>query len=268
MLAFANAKINLGLHITARRADGYHQLETVFHPVRLYDIVEITDAAQTGFQSRGIAIPGELADNLCLRAFQLLKDEFRLAPQQITLFKNIPVGAGLGGGSSDAAFLLKLINSKFNLGLQTYQLEAYAARLGADCPFFIRNETVFAAGTGNEFSPVKTSLSGYHITLVKPDVHVSTAEAYSLVRPAKPDFSLLETLLLPVQEWQGKVKNDFEPFIFRKYPEIAHIKQTLYDSGATFALMSGSGSSVFGLFENEIRIPQLETANQVFYTKP
>lgn len=268
MLAFANCKINLGLNITARRADGYHELETIFYPVKLYDVVEVNAAEHTSCQIRGLDIPGNGEDNLCLKAFRLLQKEFNLPEQQITLLKNIPIGAGLGGGSADAAFLLKLINSKFNLGITETELEQYAGTLGADCPFFIKNKAVYAAGIGDEFTAVNVDLSAYQITIVKPPVHISTAEAYGAIRPATPAVSLNNLVNLPVSEWKGKVKNDFETPVFRKYPEIAQIKQMLYDSGATFALMSGSGSSVFGIFENEVRLPELEQNNLVFYTRP
>ncbi len=268
MLAFANCKINLGLNITARRADGYHELETIFYPVKLYDVVELNAAEHTSCHIRGLDIPGNGEDNLCLKAFHLLQKEFNLPEQQITLLKNIPIGAGLGGGSSDAAFLLKLINSKFDLGITETELEQYAGTLGADCPFFIKNKAVYAAGIGDEFAAVNVDLSAYQITIVKPPVHISTAEAYGAVRPAVPPISLKDVINLPVSEWKGKVKNDFESPVFQKYPEIAQIKQMLYDSGATFALMSGSGSSVFGIFENKVRLPALEQNNIVFYTRP
>lgn len=268
MLAFANAKLNLGLHVTARRADGYHELETIFHPVKLYDVVEITDAPVTSFVLKGIEIPGDQADNICIRAFELLQKDFNLPGQQITLLKNIPVGAGLGGGSADAAFVLKLLNTKFKLDLSPVQLESYAAKLGADCAFFIRNETVYASGVGNEFSAIEVDLSAFQVVLVKPDIHVSTAEAYASIQPKRPEQSLRDLISLPVSEWSGKVLNDFEIPIFEKYPEIAEIKQKLYEAGATFALMSGSGSSVFGLFEKETRIPELEKKHHVFYIRP
>ena len=168
MLAFANAKINLGLYVTEKRSDGYHNLETVFYPVKINDVIEITDAGKTTCQIKGIDIPGSTADNICLKAYELLKKDFDLPTQQITLLKNIPVGAGVGGGSSDAAFLIKLLNDKFQLGLNTHQMEDYARQLGADCAFFINNKPVFAEGKGDEFSEIKIDLSGYKIVLVKP----------------------------------------------------------------------------------------------------
>lgn len=265
MLAFANAKINLGLNVIEKRADGYHNLETVFYPVKLYDVVEITDAAETSCQIRGIDIPGEMTDNICLRAFKLLQRDFGIPAQLITLLKQIPVGAGLGGGSADAAFLVKLLNAKFKLGLTVQAMEDYAGELGADCPFFIKDEPVFAAGKGDQFSPVNIDLSGYFMVLVKPPVHVSTAAAFGTLQPAFPETGLKELIQLPVSEWEKSLKNDFEQSVFSRYPEISQIKEQLYHAGATFALMSGSGSSVFAIFEGAVTLPQLEKDNKVFY---
>ncbi len=265
MLAFANAKINLGLNVIEKRADGYHNLETVFYPVKLYDALEITDAAETSCQIRGIDVPGALTDNICLKAFRLLQKDFDLPAQQITLLKHIPVGAGLGGGSADGAFLIKLLNTKFKLGLTVAAMQDYALMLGADCPFFIRDEPVFATGIGDQFSPLTLDLSVYFMVLVKPPVHVSTAEAYGRLQPAFPEVGLKELIRLPVSEWKRSLKNDFEKPVFSKYPEISQIKDQLYHAGATFALMSGSGSSVFAIFEEAVTLPQLEKDNKVFY---
>lgn len=265
MLAFANAKINLGLYVTEKRPDGYHNLETVFYPVKINDVIEITDAEKTTCQIKGIDIPGDAEDNICLKAFELLKKDFDLPAQQITLLKNIPVGAGLGGGSSDAAFLIKLLNDKFELGLNTGQMEDYARQLGADCAFFINNKPVFAEGKGDEFSEVKVDISGYRIVLVKPPVHVSTADAYGGIAPHKSGASLKELIQLPLKDWKLNIKNDFESTVFSKFPEIALVKQALYHEGAIFAAMSGSGSSVFAIFENEVKLPGLEKDNKVFY---
>jgi len=265
MLTFANAKINLGLHITEKRPDGYHNLETIFYPARVYDTVEITSAGETSCIIRGIDIPGEVTDNICLQAYDLLKNDFDLPALQITLLKNIPVGAGLGGGSADAAFLIKLVNKKFELGLTENTMEDYARQLGADCAFFIRNQPVYAEGRGDQFSAVATDLSSKFLVLVKPPVHVSTADAFGGLRPSPPVNPLKELIQLPVSEWKGNIKNDFEDTIFLKYPEISQIKRDLYHAGATFALMSGSGSSVFAIFEHAVTLPDLEKTNRVFY---
>ncbi|MBC7566150.1 MAG: 4-(cytidine 5'-diphospho)-2-C-methyl-D-erythritol kinase [Pedobacter sp.] len=265
MLAFANAKINLGLQVTEKRADGYHNLETVFYPLKINDVVEITDAPVTSFVSSGISIPGDAADNLCLKAYHALKKDFDIPSQQITLLKNIPIGAGLGGGSSDAAFLVKLLNDKFSLGLSILEMEDYVRPLGADCAFFIRNKPVNAEGKGDEFSPVELNLSAYEIVLVQPHVQVSTADAYRGIIPSVPSSSVKDLIHLPLDDWKSYIFNDFETTIFKKYPQIEKVKRDLYHSGAIFALMSGSGSSVFGIFAGKVKLEALERENKVFY---
>jgi len=265
MLTFANAKINLGLNLTEKRADGYHNLETIFYPIKLNDVVEIIDADETNCVIKGIDIPGDAEDNICLKAFKTLQKDFDLPHQQIILLKNIPVGAGLGGGSADAAFLIKLVNDKFTLGLSIEKMQDYARVLGADCAFFIENKPTFAFGKGDEFEDLKIDLSNYFMVLVKPEIHVSTAEAYSKVRVKQPTTSLKELINLPLSEWKGNIVNDFEISVFERYPEIDEIKTKLYAAGATFALMSGSGSSIFAIFERKVDLPELEKDNLVFY---
>jgi len=265
MLTFANAKINLGLNLTEKRADGYHNLETIFYPIKLNDVVEIIDADETNCVIKGIDIPGDAEDNICLKAFKTLQKDFDLPHQQIILLKNIPVGAGLGGGSADAAFLIKLVNDKFTLGLSIEKMQDYARVLGADCAFFIENKPTFAFGKGDEFEDLKIDLSNYFMVLVKPEIHVSTAEAYSKVRVKQPTTSLKELINLPLSEWKGNIVNDFEILVFERYPEIDEIKTKLYAAGATFALMSGSGSSIFAIFERKVDLPELEKDNLVFY---
>lgn len=265
MLTFANAKINLGLFLTEKRADGYHNLQTVFYPIKIHDVVELVDAEETSMLIKGIDIPGDTNDNLCLKAFKTLQADFNLPHQQIILLKNIPVGAGLGGGSSDAAFLVKLVNQKFKLGLSDEQMEAYVRPLGADCAFFIKNKPTYAFAKGDEFEELAIDLSTYYLVLVKPPVHVSTAQAYSKVKVKQPSTSLKDLIHLPLQDWQAHVLNDFEPSVFANYPQIDEIKTKLYQSGAKFALMSGSGSSVFAIFEKEVKLPGLEKDNLVFY---
>ncbi|MCD0489398.1 4-(cytidine 5'-diphospho)-2-C-methyl-D-erythritol kinase [Pedobacter sp. MC2016-14] len=265
MLAFANAKINLGLNITEKRPDNYHNLETVFYPVKIYDVLELLDAEETSCAIKGIDVPGAVSDNICLKAYRLLQEDFSLPAQQIVLLKNIPVGAGLGGGSSDAAFLIKLANDKFKLGLSVSQMEDYARKLGADCAFFIQNKPLYAFEKGDQFKELNIDLSKYYLVLVKPSVHVSTADAYALLKPALPVEGLKELIHLPLKDWKNHVKNDFEEAMFIKYPEIAIVKEQLYQAGATFALMSGSGSSVFAIFEHEVALPELEIKNRVFY---
>jgi 4-diphosphocytidyl-2-C-methyl-D-erythritol kinase len=261
MISFPNAKINLGLNIVSKRPDGYHNIETVFYPVPLRDALEIVPASPsrrdvarrvsttTTFTQTGIPIAGDTRDNLVMKAYQLLKAQYEIPEIAVYLQKNIPFGAGLGGGSADAAFMLKLLNDFAELHLSPEQLEEFAARLGADCPFFIQNKPVFAEGTGTVFSPVQLSLSGYYLSLVKPEVHVSTQEAYAGVKPQTPKESIRDIICDPVSTWKDRLVNDFETSIFARFPEIGEVKQKMYDQGAIYASMSGSGSSVFGLFE-------------------
>lgn len=266
MLNFANAKINLGLSLVGKRTDGYHNLETVFYPVKIYDAIELIDAQKTEIELCGITIPGQADDNLCLQVFRNLQKDFKLPHQKIVLLKNIPVGAGLGGGSADAAFLLKLINQKFALQLTDTQLENYARKFGSDCAFFIRNKPCFAFEKGDVFEDLAAlNLTNYFMVLVKPPIHVSTAEAYRDVEIKKTEKSLKELIHLPVSEWKTLIKNDFEPSVFKKYPLVEAIKTSLYDAGALFSLMSGSGSAVFGIFEHPVQLPDLEKHNLVFY---
>lgn len=260
MICFPNAKINLGLHIVSRRPDGYHNLETVFYPIGLKDALEIipmgaeTISAATEeyrFFQTGIHIRGIADDNLAVKALKLLRDGKEIPPIDIHLLKKIPSGAGLGGGSSDAAFMLKLLNDTFSLDCSDDELMHAAAQLGADCPFFIKNKPAFATGTGNELEEINLDLSNYFFVLVKPDISVPTKEAYSMITPGKPENSLGEIVRQPVSLWKEWMKNDFETPVFRKHPEIRDIKHQLYDLGAVYASMSGSGSSVFGFFTEE-----------------
>ncbi|MEG1659283.1 MAG: 4-(cytidine 5'-diphospho)-2-C-methyl-D-erythritol kinase [Bacteroides sp.] len=261
MITFPNAKINLGLNITGLRADGYHNLETVFYPVPLEDALELhplpdSDHQKCRLHCSGIAIDGNPEDNLVVKAYHLLDEEFHLPPVNIHLFKHIPSGAGLGGGSSDAAFMLKLLNERFALNLTVEQLEGFAATLGADCAFFIRNKPTFATGVGNVFSPIALSLAGYQLLIVKPDIFVSTREAFAKITPHQPLLPLREVIARPVTAWKEHLVNDFEASVFPQHPAISQIKETLYQQGAVYAAMSGSGSSVFGLFRSETELPE------------
>ena len=249
MICFPNAKINLGLNVVSKRPDGYHNIETVFYPIPVKDALEIVNAEKLSFTQTGIQVDAPIEKNLVIKALNLLKTHYEVPPLEIHLLKAIPFGAGLGGGSADAAFMLKLLNDFCKLNIQNDELEKIAATIGADCPFFIRNIPVFATGTGNIFEPVELSLKGYHLCLIKPDVAVSTPEAYSLVTPAAPVLSLKEVVNRPVSEWKKVMINDFEQSVFTKHPVIGQIKEALYKAGAVYASMSGSGSSVFGLFE-------------------
>ncbi len=250
MISFPNAKINIGLNVVEKRPDGYHNLETIFYPVKLADGLEMIESDKAEFTSSGIKIDSSPENNLVFKAYQLLKQDFNLPPVKLHLHKVVPFGAGLGGGSSDAAFTLKMLNSWFNLKLSNAHLEKYAAKIGADCPFFIENKPTFAHGIGDRFEPFEIDLSNYKIVIVKPNISVSTPEAYRNIIPAKPDFNLREINRIPIEDWKELVKNDFENSVFPIYPEIENLKNILYDLGAVYASMSGSGSAVFAIFRH------------------
>ncbi|GFH84835.1 4-(cytidine 5'-diphospho)-2-C-methyl-D-erythritol kinase [Bacteroides acidifaciens] len=271
MIVFPNIKINLGLSITEKRPDGYHNLETVFYPVALEDALEIRALPEADkkitLHQYGMEITGNPEDNLVAKAYSLLDKEFHLPPVEIHLYKHIPSGAGLGGGSSDAAFMLKLLNGHFHLNLSEEQLEIYAATLGADCAFFIKNKPVYAEGIGNIFSPIELSLKGYQIMIVKPDVFVSTREAFANIHPHHPEYPVKEVIRRPVAEWKDTLINDFEASVFPQHPVIGEIKKELYNQGALYASMSGSGSSVFGLFAPDAALPEINRKSNSFCFK-
>jgi len=249
MISFPNAKINLGLNITEKRADGFHNLETVFYPVGWSDVLEFVISSEFRFTTSGIPIPGDPESNLVVKAYRIFKEEFGLPAVKIHLHKNIPFGAGLGGGSSDAAFMLRMLNRTFELHLSDEKLIGYAAKLGSDCPFFILNKPVFATGRGELMNIVNMTLNGLFLLLVKPPFEVSTAKAFQGIVPRKSEIPLMEILSLPVHFWKDKVVNQFESSVFQAYPETGHIKEQLYNLGAIYASMSGSGSCVFGIFD-------------------
>lgn len=248
MIAHPNCKINLGLNIIARRPDGYHDIETVFYPVPLCDELSVVPSSEEQFEAEGIPVAGNPSDNLVMKVVQLLRDNgYHVPTLSIKLRKQIPSGAGLGGGSSDAAHMMLLLNSMCELHLSPARMKEMLRTLGADCPFFIENAPVFAQGIGDQFSPVSLDLSGWHLTLVKPDVSVSTKEAYALVEPHKPNTPINQIVNIPVEEWKECLVNDFEVSVFTRRPVIGRIKERLYQKGAVYASMSGSGSSVFAL---------------------
>ena len=271
MLTFPNGKINLGLNITEKRPDGYHNLETVFYPIPIEDALEINllheGSRKYCLHQAGIEIAGEAENNLVVKAYKLLDELFDLPPVDIHLFKHIPSGAGLGGGSADAAFMLKLLNEKFNLALSIESMEDYASRLGADCAFFIRNAPTYSEGIGNVFSPVSLSLKGYQLWLVKPDIFVSTRDAFSQIKPHRPERPLKETIQLPVEEWRNCMVNDFEESVFPQFPAIREIKEEMYRQGAVYASMSGSGSSVYGIFKPIASLPDIDFGKEAFVYK-
>lgn len=253
MLLLPNCKINIGLNIVARRPDGYHDLETVFYPIPLRDNLEFKEITDSDEPYRlvtgGVPIEGKAEDNLIVKVYLSLKEEFHLPALELFLYKHIPMGAGLGGGSSDAAAMMTGLNEAYSLGMSHEEMEQRMARFGADCAFFVRNRPAYATGIGNILSPVSLSLKGKYIVLVKPDTFVSTKEAYAHVVPKPADCPLPEALAQPIESWRLSVRNDFEASVFPQHPELAAVKQTLYDMGALYAAMSGSGSTLFGIFD-------------------
>jgi 4-diphosphocytidyl-2-C-methyl-D-erythritol kinase len=249
MIVYPNAKINIGLNVLEKRVDGYHELSSVFYPVKdLCDILEILPSTEFSFSSSGIEIPGE--GNICTKAFEMLKQDFDIDNVKIHLHKQIPIGAGLGGGSADGAFMLKAMNTLFDLKLSTAQLEKYALQLGADCPFFIENIQKYVQGIGEKMSGVDLDLSPYVLKFIFPELHISTVEAYGDITPKTPETNLLELINQPIENWTGKVNNDFEFSAFKKYPQLAKMKSQLYTDGALYASMSGSGSVLYGVFNS------------------
>lgn len=261
MITFPNAKINIGLNITEKRVDGFHNIQSVFYPVSLCDALEVienTDVTITDkitFSFSGIEIPGNATDNLCALAYHLISQDYSLPPMKVHLHKHIPIGAGLGGGSADAAFFIRLLNDKFQLGLAWGEMHNYARQLGSDCSFFVSNKPAFAEGKGDVYESIKLDLSKYYLALVYPNIHINTAKAYSGTKPKTPTRSLENDILnIPLHQWKDTIHNDFEDSVFVQFPEIKKIKEQLYSSGAIYAAMSGSGSTVYGIFENSPKL--------------
>ena len=263
MILRANCKINIGLDILRRREDGFHNLETVMIPVSdLYDIVEVEKADEAStFEQKGLAVDCDIEQNLCVKALRLMQRLYGIGEAKIALDKRVPFGAGLGGGSSDATAVILALNELYNLGLSKDRWVEIAAMLGSDTAFFVHNTPQLCTGRGEKMTPIELPLKGYYIAVAKPAVGVSTKEAYSGVKPALPEVRLSEALTAPIAEWQGVVKNDFEPHICEAYPIIAELKQRMKDAGAIYASMSGSGSAVFGIFAEE---PTLDIEGDIF----
>lgn len=252
MISFPNAKINLGLNIVERRDDGYHNIETVFYPVPLTDVLEIVPATgDASLTCYGNVVDCPVEKNLVMKAYRLMQQHYGLPPVAMHLYKRIPDGAGLGGGSSDAAHAMLMLNSMFDLHVSDAELAAMAATLGADCAFFIYNRPMMATGIGDVLTPIDVDLKGKTLLLVKPPMGVDTRTAYSRVTPHVPDIALSSTIALPVAAWDGLLVNDFEVSVFAALPQLWLIKARLLDAGALYAAMSGSGSTVFGIFDSD-----------------
>lgn len=260
MILHANCKINLGLDILRRREDGFHDLETVMLPVReLYDVVEVERVEGcSAFEQQGLAVDCDAEDNLCMRALRLMQQLYGVGEARIRLEKRVPFGAGLGGGSSDATAVILAVNELYGLGLSEERLVEIAAMIGSDTAFFVRNTPQLCTGRGEKMQPIDLPLEGLFLAIAKPEDGVSTKEAYAGVTPAIPQVRLAEALQRPIEEWQGGIKNDFEPHIFAAHPAIAELKQKMLDAGAVYASMSGSGSAVFGIFRAK---PKIEVTN-------
>ena len=256
MIVFPNCKINLGLHILQKREDGFHELETVFYPIVLQDALEIvqhpTPVTAIEFSGSGLTVEGNMSDNICVKAYHLLKKDFPHLPSiRMHLHKAIPMGAGLGGGSADGAFALSLLNQKFNLGLNKQSLISYALQLGSDCPFFIMNTPCYATGRGENLEPISLDLSPYKFVIVNPQIHVNTGWAFSQITLGAGKKSIKEIIQTPKENWKQSLKNDFEEAVFGYHPEIKDIKTALYKTGAIYSSMTGSGSTVYGIFEKD-----------------
>ncbi|MBK5202822.1 MAG: 4-(cytidine 5'-diphospho)-2-C-methyl-D-erythritol kinase [Prolixibacteraceae bacterium] len=250
MITYPFSKINIGLQIIGKRDDGFHNLETIFYPVELQDALEIVESKKFHFGTNRPEM-GSFDNNLVVKAYHLLKKDYNLPPVDIFLYKRIPAGAGLGGGSSDASHTILMLDKLFCLGMNTEKKNKYALSLGSDCPFFLENKPVFATGRGEITEEISIRLNKYNIILVSPNTSISTKEAYCHISVKKEKYSLKEIIQLPPEKWKEKITNNFEEYVFSKYPETSKIKNTLYEHGACFSLMSGSGSSVYGIFKKK-----------------
>lgn len=252
MKIYPNAKINIGLNIVKKREDGYHDLETVMYPIPLYDELEIEEDDKLSFETEGIKLEDDGKENLVVRAYRLMAERYPIKPVRIHLIKNIPSGAGLGGGSADAAFMLKALIELFSLDINNEELKHIASRLGADCAFFIENRPMMCRGIGDQMSPVDVNLEKCKLLLVKPAIHISTAEAYRGCRPAQWSTTLQDIITSPMEIWKNCLKNDFEQQVFALHTELEVLKKRIYDSGAIYAAMTGSGSALYGIYKDRI----------------
>lgn len=251
MIVFPHGKINLGLNIIQKRQDGYHDIESVFYPVPCRDVLELRKAEELSFHYHGTKIPGDPLKNSCRLVYDKMSEHYKLPPIEVHLLKCIPMGAGLGGGSADASFLISALNDLFEIGLSIGEMESVALEVGSDCPFFIRPKVAFCEGRGERMTPIELDLSGKQLLLVSTGQHVSTAWAYGQMNAVKPESSCLEIVQQGLSSWRENLSNDFEPIVFEKYPNLARIKSKCYEAGARYASMSGSGSSMYALFDED-----------------
>ncbi len=270
MIVFPNAKINLGLNILRKREDNYHDLQSIFLPIDLSDALEVVeDKSISGYEfySSGLKIDAEAENNLVVKAYKLLKNDFDLPAVKIHLHKKIPFGAGIGGGSADASFMLRLLNEMFALQLKDEVLEKYAVRIGADCPFFIKNTPALVTGIGDKLQPIDVDFSDFKILLIKPQMNINTSKIFGEITPSLDAPNILQALSSPISNWKKLFKNDFENVIFERHHEIKEIKNKLYEAGAFYASMSGSGSVVFAFFEDKIKYPTIKFPCDFFECK-
>lgn len=271
MIIFPGSKVNLGLRITERLENGYHSLESIFLPIHFSDILEIipkNDDSPSSFHYSGIKIDGEPINNLIYKAWDLLNKEFALPPIEVYLHKLVPMGAGIGGGSADATAMLKLLNQEFKLQLNDSQLKDHAKKLGADCPFFIANSASYVEGIGDKIQAINIDLSSYHFYLIAPGIHINTAEAFENCIPQKSEVSLAAIInSKDIRLWKDYIFNDFEDYAFKKHPELKRIKEQHYNNGAIYASMTGTGSSIYGIYEKEIPLSEFPSTYRTYYEK-
>ena len=259
MISFPNAKINLGLHVTEKRTDGYHNIDSCFYPVPIKDALEVLKAKDDGISISGLEVAGDKYDNLIWTAYKLLKADFNIDSISVHLLKKIPMGAGMGGGSADGAFMLKMLNSLFELNLSKKQLEHYALKLGSDCPFFIENTPKYVTGRGEILAPIQVDLSGYWLGLIFPNLHISTAEAYGGIKPNAERKSVKEIIEnQPIEQWKDILANDFEQSIFANHPELMAYKKFLYENNTIYTSMTGSGSTLYAIFNKKEQLDVID----------
>ena len=251
MILFPPAKINLGLNVLHKRSDGYHEIDTCMIPIDLTDVLEVLPSDNFHFIQTGLNVDGDMSDNLVVQAYHLLKDEYDLPPVYIHLRKNIPMGAGLGGGSADATYTLVALNRLFELKIPNKELEILASELGSDCSFFVENTPKIAKGRGEELTPIDIDLSGYYLKLIFPGLHIGTAEAYENVSFSENEKEIKHVISINIEEWRVNLKNGFERSAFLLHPQLAEIKNDLYKEGAVYASMTGSGSTMYGIFKEK-----------------